>query len=202
MKKGFIDLLLMPVIFGLLIMGVGLFGLGQSPAVDPTQTITDGNADTFQTDIGYNSMVCATFKPASGEPYSLGCQKNTVTDTGFNLIRDYLDGGVQAVGINFTVIGNTTAPTTGSTSHPGEIGVCGLGGKFVDTIRHDSAGNRTVSTTFTFTCSGAGTLIANSTGLYNWSSGTYFAGVSFNDATFSTNGDQLELNWTQEFDEP
>ena len=96
-----------------------LFGLG---IMMPTGTAETGLANS--NGVEYHSGVCVG-STIDGEYVDFGCQENTLTDVGKELIEDWINSA-NASEIDVIVLGNTTVPATGSTTHPGKIADCGL----------------------------------------------------------------------------
>lgn len=186
MRKG--SILSVFAVLGLVVFGIGLASLDQPFVVSEEK-------DPFNTNLGYGNQVCVYL---NGD--LLSCQKNLVVNNGLDMLREKLNGASTGA-IEYLTLGNTTGPSAGTTSHPGEQDDCGLTGTAATSFDMAENGNRTLSATWTYTgCSGS--RIVNSTGLYNGSgSGEYFAGVTFSDATLASDGDQLTVNWSQWFTE-
>lgn len=128
----------------------------------------------------------------NGEP--LGCKDNVGTDDGRELIEDYMQGGNFAA-VNDIALGNTSTPTTSSTSHPGEITDCGLARASASTTYDNGIGNWTVEYVWnSITCDG---VLVNTTGVYNQTSGgTYVCGGALATGATVSTPDTLTLNYT------
>ena len=124
---------------------------------------------------------------------SLGCYENTVSNTFLNDTRDCMAQGAYCI-YNHIALGNTSAPTATSTSHPGLISECGLtSADGTYKTEQVSAGNWTIYHTWTSTC----TIVVNTTGIYNdTSSGHYGGGTTITSASL-TNGDTIQVNYTR-----
>ena len=134
--------------------------------------------------INYGSNVCV-YK----NDELIGCQHNTVTTQGLNMVKSALGQGTIQLIANLTV-GNTTAPAAGDTALPGAYVNHGLEGT---TGTYNSNGNGNWSIAHTWTCS-AGPTVVNTTGLCNATNGL-FAGTSFTATTLQTD-DQIKVNYT------
>lgn len=121
----------------------------------------------------------------------LGCTYNLITNSGEEHIEDTLFWGNGGI-VDYLVLGNTTAPVEGSTSHPGEYTDCGLT-RSQATPTDNGNGNVTLSYTWSsITC----TRTVNTTGALNASSGgTYFAGTTITTASVTSN-DNLTIEYT------
>jgi hypothetical protein len=146
-----------------------------------------------------NPGVTATEKPViksrvciSKNNELIECKSNVITNNGKDLLKTALGQGAYIV-VNHLALGNTSAPAATSTSHPGLISDCGLASAD-GTYYSEGTGNWTIGKTWTCTC--AGGIVVNTTGLYNdTNTGTYFAGTSFTSTTLQQN-DQISVNYT------
>lgn len=149
---------------------------------------TEKTQDVGSTTIEYHSNVCVWKNGVL-----LGCTPNVLTNTGKDLIKDYIGGAAAGAKVDFIGISNGTPPAAGSTTLNNEITTCGFAraaGSYVS--RSESNGNWSFSKVFTSTCN---SILVNTTGIFNASSaGVLFAGNTFTDATLQSN-DQLNVTW-------
>ena len=155
--------------------------------VVPADALSD-----YHTSLGYGSDVDVWIKRFELDWEKWDSNSNVITNDGLNLVRGYLGAGAAGGAINYMALGNTTVPSDTDTEHDGEIVGCGLTNKTADTYYEESQdGNWTQSATWTATC----TITVNTTGLYNGTAGTYFAGTNFAAVTLNNN-DQITVNYT------
>lgn len=117
---------------------------------------------------------------------------NVLTDEGKEFIEAELGTSPSTNVVDTMVLGNTTAPVAGDSTHPGEITDCGLSSGSI-TWSSAGTGNMTASYEWTSTCS----VIVNTTGLECSACGAgtdYFAGNSFTDANMEPD-DKLNVTW-------
>ena len=161
-----------------------------------------------------NSIVCISTNAWNEETNSyegaklIECKHNVFYLSGRNMTRDALLGLMNATFLNISlnnVTGNATAAGMGGNpvADGSEVFItrtgCGLAsvmgtGRVVPT----SAGNWSITTTFTSTCDNVltnATRITNVTGGNGTTGNGLFAGVSFSVVNLSNN-DQLIINWT------
>ena len=115
--------------------------------------------------------------------------KNTLTQTGENLIRLQLTATSADVPTNISV-GNGTVTANTDTALNGLIRVNGLGGATCTIANASGYGNWSCSKQFTAT----GSQTVNTTGLYT-PAGILFAVADITEVILQTN-DQLTLNWS------
>ena len=136
--------------------------------------------------LGYKATVCA-----EKNGVLLGCVPNVLTDTGKDFIEAYLGQGLNQGGARVITVGNGSAPTSTSTSHPNEITDCGFG-RQTGTYQNNGIGWWNVTYTYTSTCS----ITVNTTGLLNQTGAgfAYIAGATITPAVLSS-GDTLKITW-------
>jgi len=118
---------------------------------------------------------------------------NTYTDAGKNATRDLLGYGNAGAGFKYVGLGNTTAPSSSSTTLASEYSSGTLTRALGTYYALSQVGNWTISNTFT---ADADNQVVNTTALFNASSsGVLLAGFSFTSATLQTN-DQITINAT------
>lgn len=121
----------------------------------------------------------------------IGCNENTVTDVLKNDLKEMGNTGVY-LEYNHLCLGNSTAPASGSTSHPGLIssgGFTSADGTYVS----EGTGNWTLYHTWTSTTS----IKINTTGVYNDTSSGHYGGGTTITAASLTSGDTLQVNFTR-----
>lgn len=155
-------------------------------SMTPLTPITDHHSV-----LGHGSDVDVFVKRYGSDWEPWDSNTNLITSAGLNLVRSVLGQG-EGAHINHLALGNTTAPVAGSTTHPGLISSLGLTSADGTFYEESQNGNWTIGHTWTAT----GTILVNTTGLYNdTNSGTYFAGTTFTAVTLNNN-DQLSVNYT------
>jgi len=140
-------------------------------------------------DVGlYHTNVCAYVNDEL-----TGCEHNIWMDLGKNATAQYLGNVPGASGFKLISLGNGTTPAAGDTGLNNEINDCGLANV---TGEYEKLGaniaNWTIGNQWTSSCDG---VTVNTTGLFNGTGGTYFAGSDFTDANLN-NGDKLTVNYT------
>jgi hypothetical protein len=179
-------LLLIPITVLLLSLGVIAALPLEQKAMTENNIVTDGTAIKNENAITYGTDMKVW---VNGEFWDQN--SNVITDIGKDHIKQLVGLGISSDAVNRIVLGNGTAPASGDTSHSNEITNCGLAGA-AGTYYSEGTGNWTIGYTWTSTC----TIVVNTTGLYNASGGTYFAGTTFTAASL-TNGDQITVNYTK-----
>ena len=183
--------------FGMVTLCLVLLGMFISPSTPTDVPPTDASSV-----ISYEASVCTTHTRDGVELMS-ECSHNLFTDSGRNATRDILGTSVNLSAFNYIALCNMTAsaesppclePRVNDTELEGEYSAGGLS-RALSTYTELSAtaGNWTISTTFTAT---ADDLTTNTTGLFNDSAlGILFAENTFTTVTLQTD-DQLTINWT------
>lgn len=172
-----------------ILFAIGMIGLafngqnGNSQSLSEPVLLSDGPQ--------YHSMV--VFRK---NDEVIDSHHNLLTDEGKKFLTSQMGGtpsAESANGVDQILLGNTTAPVAGSTSHPGEITDCGLTVQSI-TWSETSTGNMTGSYEWTSSCDNE---VVNSTGLECSACGAtidYFAGTTFTDTTLQSD-DKLNITW-------
>ena len=134
----------------------------------------------------YHSRVCVS---VNGN--LIGCNHNTVVNTGLNMIKTSLKDGTTNQ-LNKLALGNGTAPTTSDTALPTLITTNGLAMATIDGSEDNGVGNWSVWKTWTAT----GTQEVKTAGLYKSDGSTFFGGSAFTTATTLQANDQITVNYT------
>lgn len=153
---------------------------------------TTGN--NVAADFNWHGEVCPTILRADGTVNILPCNSNTITTDGLNHIKECIGAGTTTTGcvMKYLIVGNGTAPSSGSSSLDNEISDCGFNRTTAATYASNGNGNWSYSLTWTSTCDN---LVVNTTALFNeTSSGTMLAGTDFTDATLQTD-DMLQVTY-------
>jgi len=123
------------------------------------------------------------------------CTHNAMMNAGLNWTRDLIGNAGAAGAMKYIAVGNgTNGEVTTQTTLNAEIADTGLQ-RAAGTYAVVGLGNWSISHVFT-AGAGASSLIVNTTGLFNdTSGGTMFAGKNFANSVTLQAGDQLNVTW-------
>jgi len=166
-----------------------VLGLGIGSSITPFNKVFQK-----QTDFKVNYDVETTTYDGNHNILTYEKTHNTFVDAGKNWTRDCIGQGIcGATAFKYIAVGNTTAPTSSSTSLAGEIADCGLA-RASGTYATIGTGNWSITYLWTSSCNNEA---VNTTALFNASStGTMFMGDSFTTVTLQ-NTHQLNITITQ-----
>lgn len=181
----------------------GVYTLSFSFYSSPDSPISDVS-DDLNSNSKMVRIVCIGVQRGDGSIYGTGyfdngCVENIVVNVGLNATRDLLALGTVFGPFDVISLSNGTAAVAGDTSAPDEWAANGLSRKVGDVvILKGSAGNWTVSTTFTSTTITG--INVNKTCLFNQTTvagSAMFSCVNFPEVTLDgTAGDTLFINGT------
>lgn len=174
-----------------------IFGLSKSNTQLPIDL--SPTEDTQIQQAGSRGWVCRDIKTPDGTVVSHECKENTFTENGVNITASRLFLGETGGAFIYIIAGNGSEPSSTDTSLPGEITDACLNPQG----RQDFSGNCGWSSNANLTCwyqwETECTMIVNSTGTGNATSGGIFLqGASFTDASMQQDW-FINISITREF---